>query len=287
MNVVTDPVELRERLHHARSDSAARIGFVPTMGALHQGHLSLVRLARSSCSVVVVSIFVNPLQFGPSEDLERYPRDQEGDVRALAAEGTDIVFVPRAERMFEDGYATRVQVGELATLLEGQVRPGHFDGVATVVAKLFNLVEPDVAVFGQKDAQQLAVIRRLVHDLSFDVEIVAGPTVREPDGLAMSSRNVYLSPEDRRTATVLYRALQAGRDAARDGADPPSIESAMRASLAAEPAVAVDYTAVVDPLTFGAVRHGRPALLLVAARLGSTRLIDNLFVEEVTGAARG
>ena len=234
-------------------------GLVPTMGALHAGHRALLRRARAECDEVVMSLFVNPAQFGPGEDFDRYPRDEERD-RAIAAEdGVDRVFAPTVAEMYPDGFATTVSVGELGRSFEGAHRPGHFDGVATVVAKLFNLVRPDAAYFGQKDAQQLAVIRRMTADLALGVEIRAVETVREPDGLALSSRNAYLSPEERRRAPSLHRALV--------DRDPSLIEGD------------VDYLAVVDADTFAEVDPRPGALVIGAARFGSTRLIDNIRIE--------
>ena len=255
------------------------IGFVPTMGALHDGHLSLVRAARQRCDTVVMSIFVNPLQFGPHEDFSRYPRSERDDLAAAENEKVDVVFMPSVDEMYPEGRATTVHVDGLADLYEGAIRPGHFDGVATVVTKLFAIVTPDEAFFGQKDAQQLAVIKRVVEDLSLPVEIVACPTIRERDGLALSSRNVYLSEEERRRATSLWRALRSGWDLL-ETSGAPSAEKQMRATLE-DGLDAVDYAAVVDPSTFGSPGTGGPYLLIVAGRLGETRLIDNLLVEEI------
>jgi len=250
------------------------------MGALHEGHLSLVRVARERCDTVVMSIFVNPLQFGPSEDFDRYPRSEQADLTAAEREKVDVVFLPSVEEMYPDGCSTVVQVSGVADGFEGAVRPGHFDGVATVVAKLFGIVQPDAAFFGQKDAQQVAVVRRMVVDLSMPIEVVACETVRENDGLAMSSRNAYLGPEDRSRATVLWQALQAGAAALNEGRDAADAESAMRGVLGPS-TDQVDYAAVVDPDTFGPPREGGPRLLVVAARVGETRLIDNLLVENI------
>ena len=254
------------------------LGFVPTMGALHEGHLSLLRAARSRCDTLALSIFVNPLQFGPTEDLDKYPRSEDADLEKAETEKVDVVFVPSVDEMYPEGRSTTVQVGGVADGFESAVRPGHFDGVATVVAKLFGIVQPDVAFFGQKDAQQLAVIRRMVIDLSLPTEIVACETVREPDGLAMSSRNVYLSPEDRRRAASLFEALQAGRRVLRESGSLPEAVETLRRHLEAS-TDSVDYAAVVDPDTFGPPRAEGPYLLIVAAHVGGTRLIDNLFVE--------
>jgi pantoate--beta-alanine ligase len=244
------------------------------MGALHEGHLSLVKAARDDCDAVVVSIFVNPLQFGPREDFASYPRDEAADAQLLAEAGVDLVFLPTVEEMYPPGRTTTVSVGELGTLLEGADRPGHFDGVATVVAKLFNQVQPRVAYFGQKDAQQVAVIRRMVNDLSFDLELSIQPTVREPDGLAMSSRNAYLSAEERSRAPALYRALLEGAETLRKE-DVGAAEKKMWELLVGE-GLEPSYAAAVDPDSFGPPTGRGGVLLVIAARLGTTRLIDNL-----------
>lgn len=270
--------EARAATERARA-AGARVGFVPTMGFLHEGHLSLVDRARESgASFVVVSIFVNPLQFGPSEDFERYPRDEERDRSLLEDRGVDVLFLPSANAILPAGSVTRVSVGGAALPLEGERRPGHFDGVATIVLKLFHIVEPHLAVFGQKDAQQCAVIRRLVRDLDVPVEIVVGATRRERDGLALSSRNAYLDPEERSLAPLLQRALLAGARALEEGpTDPDRIESAMRRVLQPEPRVRIDYLRVVDPDTFERpADFARDLLLVGAASLGATRLIDNI-----------
>jgi pantoate--beta-alanine ligase len=249
------------------------------MGALHEGHLSLVRRAREAADLVVVSIFVNPLQFGPGEDFDSYPRDETRDVALLEAEGVNLVFLPEVDQMYPEGASTTVHVeGPLATTLEGASRPGHFDGVATVVAKLFNVVDPDVAVFGQKDAQQVAVIRGMVRDLSYRAEIVVGATVRDEDGLAASSRNAYLTGDERTAATALYGALLQGEEVCRaDG--PAAAARRLEALLAEAPGVDLDYAAAVDPYSFGPPAGGGPVLLAVAARVGRTRLIDNVLVQ--------
>jgi pantoate--beta-alanine ligase len=255
------------------------IAFVPTMGALHEGHLSLVRIASGAAPVVVASIFVNPLQFGPAEDLDAYPRDEARDLGLLEAEGVDVVFVPEAHDMYPDGSATTVSVGPIGSILEGADRPGHFDGVATVVAKLFNMVRPDIAVFGQKDAQQVAVIRQLISDLDFGIDLVIGPIVRETDGLALSSRNVYLGPQERARATALHRALREGEAVLRAGEEHSEAERVMGEALGAEPGVDLSYAVAVDPVTFSEPKRAGPVLLLVAAVFGATRLIDNELVE--------
>jgi len=269
---------------HAASAGARRegkrIGLVPTMGALHAGHLSLVRACRAACDCAVVSLFVNPLQFGPQEDFARYPRPLERDRELLVAETVDILFAPSAEEMYPAGSTTYVEVAGLSEKLDGGSRPGHFRGVATVVTKLFTIVAPDVAFFGQKDAAQVAVIRRLVRDLNFNLEIRALPIVREHDGLALSSRNQYLSPADRKQALVLYRALtrvQALADRGERSA--PALTQAGRDVIGEEKGVRLDYFAIVDPDTLEPVGDlSRPALVAVAAWIGSTRLIDNILL---------
>ncbi|UBU13257.1 pantoate--beta-alanine ligase [Nonomuraea gerenzanensis] len=263
----------REDLVKARR--AGTVALVPTMGALHEGHRSLIRQARVRADQVVVSIFVNPLQFGPNEDFSRYPRTFEADLDVCRAEGVEVVFHPAPEDMYAADRQVSVSAGEMGRIVEGAFRPGHFDGVLTVVLKLFNLVQPDLAVFGQKDAQQLALIRRMVADLDLPIEILGAPTVREPDGLALSSRNRYLSDGDRRVALALSRALRAG--AAR--LTPDEIRRTARAVLdEAGPELDVDYLALVDPATFAEVSDSYEglAVLAVAARVGSTRLIDNV-----------
>ena len=262
----------------ARSEVERPLGLVPTMGALHEGHLSLVRRARSESASVVVTIFVNPTQFGQNEDLAAYPRDPERDLSLLEAEGADLVFMPPPEEVYPIGYDTWVSVERTSAPLEGESRPGHFRGVATVVCKLFNMVRPDRAYFGQKDAQQLQVIRRMNADLNLDVEITAMPTVREPDGLAMSSRNAYLSPEQRRSAPVLYAALQAAQHLYDDGTrQAAALREAMQRVLTAEPLARPEYVSVADPDTLAELEviHGA-ALASLAVRIGTTRLIDNV-----------
>lgn len=254
------------------------IGFVPTMGALHAGHQALMRRAREDCGFVVASIFVNPLQFGPQEDYERYPRDLERDAQMAEAAGVDLLFAPSSAEMYPPGFATSVEVAGLTAGLCGAHRPGHFRGVATVVTKLLNIVRPDRAYFGQKDAQQLAVIRRLAADLDMQTEIIGVPTVREADGLAISSRNAYLSAEERRAAAVLYRSLQAAAEAARRGERSPArLQALMWDTLAAERLARPEYAEVVDAETLQPLaRLAGRALLAVAARVGPARLIDNI-----------
>lgn len=251
-----------------------------TMGALHEGHLSLVREAHRHAGHVVVTIFVNPTQFAPGEDYERYPRTLDADVERLATVGADVVYAPGPEAVYPTPPQVRIDPGPIATVLEGRIRPAHFAGVCLVITKMFHLIGPDVAVFGQKDAQQLAVVRRLVRDLDFGIEIVGAPIAREPDGLARSSRNAYLSAAGRGHALALSRSLRAGTTAAQAGAGPQDVIAAARKVLDAENDVTVDYVALADPETFEPVttRTGQPALLLVAARVGATRLIDNTSV---------
>lgn len=256
-----------------------RVALVPTMGALHDGHLSLVRRAREIADVVVVSIFVNPLQFGAGEDLDRYPRTLGADLDALAAYDVELVFAPTADEMYPDGAVeTVVTAGHVGALYEGASRPGHFDGMLTVVAKLFNIVRPDRAVFGQKDAQQVFLVRRMVHDLDVPLEIEVVPTVRESDGLAMSSRNRYLEPDQRRAALLLSESLAAAEAAGAEGLDEVLAEAA--AAFGDHDGVELDYLVVVDPETFlpvGEEARGE-AIVLVAARVGTTRLIDNAVI---------
>ena len=258
------------------------LGLAPTMGALHEGHVSLVRRARADNATLAVSIFVNPTQFGPAEDFSRYPRSMERDLELLEAEGTDLVFAPSPSEVYPDGFDTWIEPGAVAEGQEGKVRPGHFRGVATVVAKLFTIVRPDRAYFGQKDGQQVAVIRRMSHDLNLGADVVTMPTVREPDGLAMSSRNAYLKPHERQAAPVIYRALCAAEQLWRSGdRDAARLQAAAFAVLQAEPLVeSVDYVSVVDADTMAGVDAiGEPAAMMaVAARVGAVRLIDNVIL---------
>ena len=264
------------------------VGLVPTMGALHDGHFALVREAQKRCSPVVVSIFVNPTQFGPSEDLQKYPRTLEADHAALEQMGVDCVFAPSADEMYPKGFATFVNVDGLSERLEGKSRPGHFRGVATVVLKLFEIVQPSFAFFGRKDAQQERVIRRMVRDLNLDVQIEACPIVREPDGLAMSSRNIYLDAADRRAALVLHRALRAMRSRIEVGErNAAPLVSELRAAINAEPRAKLDYAEIVDAETFGPVMALRGTCYAVlAARFGNTRLIDNALIEQCGDGVR-
>ena len=272
--------QVREAVRTARMHGAT-VGFVPTMGFLHEGHLSLIDVAREGgATFVVVSIFVNPRQFGPNEDLSRYPRDEQRDRELLERANVDLLFLPPVDVMYPAGGATTVSVASVAKPLEGERRPGHFDGVATVVAKLFNIVQPDIAAFGRKDAQQCAVIERMVRDLDVPVRLVFGETRRESDSLAMSSRNSYLSSEERGKAPVLHRALRAGEEAITHGIrEVEGIEKLMQRVVAEEGGVEVDYLVVVDPETFETpVDFDRELLLAGAVRVGKTRLIDNVRV---------
>lgn len=283
MELFRTPEEFRRGCEEARR-SGARVGFVPTMGALHRGHQALVEEAKKRADFVVTSIFVNPTQFGPNEDLARYPRDLEGDTRKLEAARADAIFAPAADAMYPPGEETRVKPGSVAAGLCGPFRPGHFEGVATVVAKLFALAGPCVAVFGRKDYQQLKVIERMTRDLFLPVEVVGKPTVREADGLAMSSRNAYLSPEARALATAIPRALSAASRAFARG-ERSAVALAAAARKIVEPAAAsIDYVDVADPDTVRVLlpeeRTGERALLALAVRLGGARLIDNVVLGE-------
>ena len=285
MRVVRSKAELRDALRPARREEQT-IGLVPTMGYLHDGHLSLLRAARTRCDVVVMSLFVNPAQFGQNEDLATYPRDEARDLELAASAGVDVVFAPPIEEVYPNGFGTAVEVGAgLTDVLDGAPErrgPEHFRGVTTVVAKLFNLIEPDVAFFGQKDAQQAIVIWRMARDLDFPVEIEVLPTVREPDGLAVSSRNAYLAPADRERAAALSRALRAAEDVAGSGEEriEPALEAA-RAELE-RAGIEAEYLEARDPQSMTAVEtfNGRPVLIAVAARVGAARLIDNTLIHE-------
>lgn len=277
---LTTIAELRSALYAHRVSGRA-IGFVPTMGYLHEGHASLMQAARADTEVVVASIFVNPLQFGPSEDLAAYPRDLAGDTALAERSGVDLLFVPTGQEMYPEAVRTTVSVAGVADLLEGTTRPTHFAGVATVVAKLFAIVGPCRAYFGEKDFQQLAVIRQMVRDLSLPVDVVGCPTVREPDGLALSSRNAYLTREERAAAPVVHRALQAGRAAIDQGErDPAAVRAVMAELIGAEPLADIDYAEVVDAASFEVPDPLTGVLrLLAAAQLGKARLIDNVGAE--------
>jgi pantoate--beta-alanine ligase len=271
--------QVRDALRSARREGRT-IALVPTMGALHDGHLRLVDHARGLCDDVVMSVFVNPLQFGASEDFGRYPRDPEGDRRLAAERGVDLLFVPLAEEMYPHERVVTVSGGAVAERWEGAARPGHFAGVLTVVAKLFNIVEPDVAVFGQKDVQQATLIRAMVRDLDFPVAIEVVPTVRDPDGLAMSSRNRYLSPDERLRALAIPRALEAIIDAWKDGDDDAEQLMAIGTGVLRDAGVQAEYLAIMAPDTLEAVSLAEPGTIVaIAARVGSTRLIDNVILE--------
>ncbi|HRP07480.1 MAG TPA: pantoate--beta-alanine ligase [Gemmatimonadales bacterium] len=281
MELITTTGALRERLRQERR-AGRSIGVVPTMGALHEGHLSLVDAARHEADFVVMTIFVNPLQFRPGEDLARYPRNLERDMELAAGRGVDLVFAPSVEEMYADGTETRVVAGDTAIRWEGAARPGHFDGVLTVVAKLFNIVQPDLACFGRKDVQQATLIAAMVQDLDFPVRIVVVPTVRDSDGLALSSRNAYLSAEERRAALAIPRSLEAARTAWRSGERRGDlIRSAVATVLDGEPSLVTDYIAVVSPRRMEQVETVEGSTVIaVAVRAGSTRLIDNITLEE-------
>ncbi|OAQ21001.1 pantoate--beta-alanine ligase [Thermosulfurimonas dismutans] len=276
MELITKVKDMQARSEALRQ-AGKRIGFVPTMGYFHEGHLALMRKARELSDVVVVSIFVNPTQFGPGEDYERYPRDLERDFKLAEAEGVDLLFAPSAEEMYPVGYQTYVEVTDLSKPLCGASRPGHFRGVATVVLKLFNIVKPHLAVFGEKDYQQLQVIKRMVRDLNLEVEIVPHPIVREPDGLAMSSRNVYLSPEERKSALCLYQALELARRRVAEGKQKvPELKAELEEFISSHPFTRIDYVEFRDPETLeekGMVDG--PTLLALAVFVGKARLIDN------------
>jgi pantoate--beta-alanine ligase len=260
------------------------IGMVPTMGALHDGHLSLLRRAKSECSKVFASIFVNPMQFGPNEDLSKYPRTFETDVAKLESAGADILFAPEAKEIYPQGFSTYITVEGLSDRLEGRSRPGHFRGVATVVHKLFEIAQPQYAFFGRKDAQQARILQRMLQDLNSDVELVLCPIVRESDGLALSSRNAYLNPEERRAATVLHRALQAGcREVAAGARDALTLQNTVRKVLAEEKLARADYVEVADADAFEPVARigSRSTYVLLAVFIGKTRLIDNFLVVPV------
>ncbi|MEJ8544829.1 pantoate--beta-alanine ligase [Brevibacillus borstelensis] len=272
--------ELRRQLREPRRQGR-RIGFVPTMGYLHEGHLSLVNEAKKHCDLVVMSIFVNPLQFGPNEDFDRYPRDLERDLQLAASVGVDMVFTPSVAEMYPQQVKTNVSVAGVSEPLCGRSRPGHFDGVATVVLKLLQIVQPDYAFFGQKDAQQVAVVEQMVQDLSVPVKIVPCPIVREADGLAMSSRNVYLNPEERKQATVLFRSLQLAKQRLAGGEELESIRDEIVRSIQAEPLADIDYVELLrypDLAQLDSVEKGERVLVALAVRFGKTRLIDNMMV---------
>lgn len=270
---------MKEKAEEARAEQRV-IGLVPTMGALHAGHLALVERAKKDCSKVYVSIFVNPTQFGPREDLSKYPRPIEADIEKLSNAGVDGLFLPSAEQMYPPGFSTYVQMEGISERLEGKSRPGHFRGVATVVLKLFEIVQPKYAYFGRKDAQQARVLEKMAQDLNLDVELVICPTVREADGVALSSRNTYLSEEERKAATVLFRALKATEKEFSSGVrDALELQGTMRRVLESEPKARVDYAEIVDAESFEpVVRIGKCCYALLAVSIGSTRLIDNMLI---------
>jgi pantoate--beta-alanine ligase len=271
--------EMQDRIKKLRNQRK-RIGLVPTMGYLHDGHLSLIQLAREKSDKVVTSIFVNPTQFGPNEDFLQYPRDLERDARLAEGAGCDIIFCPSATEMYPSNYFTYVDVREITDVLCGRSRPGHFTGVTTVVCKLFNIVKPHIAVFGQKDAQQAIVIRQMVQDLNFDLEIIVAPTIREEDGLAQSSRNELLAAQERKDATVLYRALQHAKTLVNEGiTDPVIIKNEMKKIISRVKTSAIDYIAVVDNRTLQEIETIRGEVLIaLAVKVGAARLIDNMVV---------
>ncbi len=277
---VCETIEDMRSLCRATRAGGKRLGFVPTMGALHEGHLSLVRAARAACDIVAASIFVNPMQFGPNEDLAKYPRTFARDRELLGKESVELLFAPSVEEMYPAGAVTWVTVEGLSGKLDGRSRPGHFRGVTTVVAKLFHIVEPDAAFFGQKDAAQVAIIRRMAHDLNFPIEIVACPIVREADGLAMSSRNAYLDPQQRQQALVLHRALMRVKKSWKAGERSSSrLADGGREEIATEKAVRLDYFEIADPGTLDPIDNvSSAALVAVAAFVGPTRLIDNILL---------
>ncbi|HEV8539210.1 MAG TPA: pantoate--beta-alanine ligase [Bacteroidota bacterium] len=281
MKVISSIVEMQRSADELRS-SGRKIGVVPTMGALHEGHLSLIRIARNYADVVIATIFVNPVQFGPNEDFNNYPRDLQGDSRLAESAGTDILFAPQPGEMYPDGYLTYITVERLTTTLEGKSRPTHFRGVTTIVAKLFNITKPAVAVFGQKDAQQVVVIRRMVSDLNMGVKIVAAPIVREPDGLAMSSRNAYLSPQERKQSLVLSQSLRLAEQLiSRGERTSDRVHSEMMNLISSQPAARVDYISISDPVTLqemSTLDSAHTVLISLAVWIGTTRLIDNLII---------
>ncbi|WNR47068.1 pantoate--beta-alanine ligase [Paenibacillus roseipurpureus] len=286
MEVVHTIADLQSRIKAYRRRNDQAVGFVPTMGFLHEGHASLMNKARSQCGLVVLSIFVNPLQFGPGEDFERYPRDAERDLAVAEAAGVDLVFMPSVSEMYPSPTRTTVSVSDVTTRLCGASRPGHFDGVATVVSKLFHIVQPDQAFFGLKDAQQVAVIEQMVQDLNMPIEIVPCPTLREADGLAMSSRNVYLSPEERQQALVLSQSLQIAKEyiqsKSSQGFTSTELASLVRAHIETAPLAVVDYAEVLSYPTLEPFDHSHSIsslIIALAVKFGKTRLIDNLILQ--------
>ena len=285
MEIIRTISWMKETVRQARAENHV-IGFIPTMGALHEGHLSLIRRARVDCSRVYASIFLNPAQFGPNEDLSRYPKTFESDVEKLTAAGVEVLFAPEINEIYPPGFRTYVNVEGLSERLEGRSRPGHFRGVATVVLKLFEIVQPQFAYFGRKDAQQVRILQQMATDLNLNVEIVVCPIVREGDGLALSSRNTYLNSEERRAATVLQRALDEARRELNAGTrDALQLQTALRKILSNETLARVDYVEMVDAESFEPVSSvgARPVYALLAVFIGKTRLIDNLFIEPAAG----
>jgi len=282
MRVITKVKEMQKVADELRKEGKI-IGVVPTMGYLHEGHLSLIRIAKEKSDVVITTIFVNPLQFAPNEDYDKYPRDLERDVKLAQSAGCDIIFHPSVEEMYPENFLTYVEVEKLTKVLEGEFRPTHFRGVTTVVAKLFNITKPHIAVFGQKDAQQALIIKQMVRDLNFDIEIIVAPIVRESDGLAMSSRNVYLSESERKDATVLYQSLKLAEKLIEESErNSGVIISKMEELIKSKPTAKIDYIAIVDPNTLEKVENlseGKEYLIALAVRIGSTRLIDNTLVK--------
>ena len=268
-------------MQRLRPSLAEPLGFVPTMGFLHQGHLALIRQAKEGNASVAVSIFVNPTQFAPGEDYERYPRDIQNDLAELEKIGIDVVFTPSRSEMYPHGFSSRVEVDRLTSRLEGAARPGHFSGVTTIVARLFNIIRPTRAYFGQKDAQQVAVIKKMVSDLNMDTKIISLPTVREPDGLAMSSRNSYLNPKERQAALILYQSLMLAKKLYRQGEeDAAKLRGEMVRFIRKEPLATIDYVAITDALTLEELESVKPpALVSLAVKIGETRLIDNIVLE--------
>jgi pantoate--beta-alanine ligase len=285
MEIIRTISWMKETVRQARAENHV-IGFIPTMGALHEGHLSLIRRARVDCSRVYASIFLNPTQFGPNEDLSRYPKTFESDVEKLTAAGVEVLFAPEINEIYPPGFRTYVNVEGLSERLEGRSRPGHFRGVATVVLKLFEIVQPQFAYFGRKDAQQVRILQQMAIDLNLNVEIVVCPIVREGEGLALSSRNTYLNSEERRAATVLQRALdEARRELGSGTRDALQLQTAIRRVLSSEPLARVDYLEIVDAESFEPVSRigARPVYALLAVFIGKTRLIDNLLIEHAPG----
>ena len=280
MNIIHSPIDMQQICKTILLEGNT-IGFLPTMGYLHEGHLSLVRKAKEDNQFAVISIFVNPLQFSLHEDLQSYPSDREGDIQKLKNENVDIVFIPSREQMYGEGFRTKIDVGPMESLLCGRTRPGHFNGVATVVAKLFHIVQPTRAYFGRKDYQQTLIIRNMVQDLNYDVEIVTCPTIRESDGLAMSSRNSYLNFIERQKAASLYRALKLAESLISNGhTDPSYVDMAMRQIIESEGISSIDYISIVHPETLQPIPViKKPVLLALAVWIGNARLIDNILIE--------